>query len=172
MEFNCIMTSLMFAVKFPCLQVWCWQYWVNTMQMVNWWPDYGGWSVPKCWTFSGRWICILLFITGDNFYIQINYNTFGMTNSISKWRDTFGMTNSISKWRDTFGMINSISKCRSTFGMAKFYKHGDLWPAKVMMCVIWNYICPVVYLVCYRELWVTWEWTMIEGGYQLHLSVE
>ena len=70
--------------------------------------------------FSGRWTCILLFIMGDNFYIQINCTTFGMWIFISKCRNTFGMTNSISKWRDTFGMTNSISK----------FEYGDLWPAR------------------------------------------
>ena len=63
--------------------------------------------------------CILLFIMGDNFYIQINCNTFG----IGMW----GMTNSVSKWRDTFGMTNFISK----------FEHGDLWPA-MLWCVLYG----------------------------------
>ena len=77
--------------------------------------------------FSGRWTCILLFIMGDNFYIQINCTTFGMWIFISKCRNTFGMTNSISKWRDTFGMTNSISK----------FEHGDLWPAR-LWCALYG----------------------------------
>ena len=64
---------------------------------------------------------MLLFI-GDNFYIQIYYNTFGMSICISKCRNTFGMTNSkacfdlmpklplctLSKYTNTTGYYNAV----------------------------------------------------------------
>ena len=64
---------------------------------------------------------MLLFI-GDNFYIQIYYNTFGMSICISKCRNTFGMTNSkvrfdlmpklplrtLSKYMNTTGDYNAV----------------------------------------------------------------
>ena len=59
--------------------------------------------------FSGRWICILLFIMGNNFSIQINCNTFGMWICISKCRNTFGMTltsrHSDQEWRMTESFV-------------------------------------------------------------------
>ena len=126
------------------------QYIVSEQCTVNF---YGGWSVPKCRTFFRKVNLHSSFIMGDNFYIQINYNTFGMWICISKSRNTFGMTNSISKWRDTFGMTNSISKCRNTFGVTNSiskwkdtfgttnsiskFEHGDLWPAR-LWCVLYG----------------------------------
>ena len=97
---------------------------------------YGRWSVPKCWTSLGKWICILLLIMGNNFYIQISNNIFGMWICISEWRNALGMTNSISKWRNALGMTNSISKWRNTLGMTntkkwhyckKFVSEFTLW---------------------------------------------
>ena len=101
---------------------------------------YGGWSVPKCWTFFWKVICILLLIMGDNFYIQINCNTFGMWICIYNWRNTFGMTNSISKcaethleWQilypneETIGTTNSISKWRNIWH-DKFYIQTSTGP--------------------------------------------
>ena len=75
-----------------------------------------------------------LFITGDNFYIQINCNTFGMWICIYKCRNTFDMTNSI------YPNLNMV-----TF---------DLPGYDVCYMELSKYVCPVVhvYLVCCREL--------------------
>ena len=63
----------------------------------------------------------------------------------------------MSKWRDAFDMTNSISK----------FEHGDLQPARVWcgLCGTFQRCLSSGVLVSYRESWVTWQCTMMEGGY-------
>jgi len=174
------------AVKINCMQLQGFPIDSDTFMCVRH-MIMGGDQCQNVELFSGRWICVLLFIMGDNFYIQINYNTFGifiqiqkhiwhdkfyirdtfMTNSISKWRNTFGMTNSISKWRDTFGMTNSVSN----LNMVTFTCQGyDVHYMELQVCLSsgeFGMLQRIVNDLAMNDDWRGIQLDLIERGYLL-----
>ena len=114
---------------------------INNLPILNL-LSYGGWSVPKCWTF---------FLEGESAFFYLLWVTIFLATS---------------KQTATHLACKYVDPNEEThLAWQILYPKLNMWPltCQVMMCIIWNF--PSMYLVCCRELWVTWQWTMMEGGY-------
>ena len=95
------------------------------------------------------------YIWHDKFYIQIQKHIWCGKFYIQMQKH-IQHNNSISKFRNTFGMTTSISK----------FEHGDRRPTRLSRALyetFQRYLSSGV-LVSYRESWVTWQCTVMEGG--------